>query len=86
MKDVKVDDNLPTSDNESGKCRRQEDLCAYLAEKVRRYNADILPLYPDIEHGDDNGFELFDEAKSEFLESLWDGIMQHFGDGNISIL
>jgi len=64
----------------TNKGKRQSDLMAFLADEYKRYNAEILPLYPDVEHGSDNGYEQYDADKNEFLENLWDTIQQHFDD------
>ena len=64
----------------TNKGRRKTDLLAFLSDEHKRYCAEILPLHPDTEHGSDNGFEIFDIAKEDFLESLWDVICQHFDD------
>lgn len=61
----------------AGKFRRQSDLMTFLAKAYRRYNAEILPLSPYVINI--SPYE-FDEAKSGFLESLWDVISQHFKD------
>jgi len=53
-------------------------LLAYIKEQVRHYRAEILPLYPSSDDESDSG--PFDEAKNEFLESLWDIVCQHFDD------
>lgn len=61
-------------------------LLAHIAEQVQEYKENILLLYPDFEHGDDNGFEVFDSEKNEFLENLWDVIMQHFDDDGTKLM
>lgn len=54
-----------------------EKLLAFLADEHKRFNAEIVPLIPADELDD---FQEYDEAKNEFLESLWDVIQQHFDD------
>lgn len=66
----------------SGPARRQDDLFAFLVEQAKHYKAEILPLYPaDDEHFDTTyDFLTYDEAKTDFLDSLWDVILQHLTD------
>lgn len=59
----------------TGKFRRQGDLMKFLQDEYKRYPK-VLPLYPS----DDEDFEAYDDAKTDFLESLWDVISQHFDD------
>jgi hypothetical protein len=54
-----------------------QKLLAFLADEYNRYHTEIVPLLSDA-----NDFESFDEAKNEFLESLWDVVSQHFADAN----
>ena len=65
------------SDNKTG-----ADLLEHLKEECVRYKAEILPLYPAYGQRSEfaDSFENFDEAKNEFLESLWDVIYQYFTD------
>lgn len=52
-----------------------------LKASYNEYKKDVLPLVPDLysDHEDDE-YRTFDEAKNDFLESLWDVIQQHFDD------
>lgn len=59
-------------------------LLAFLADEHKRYDADIKPLMPNfsdvgIDDAEDD-YRTFDDARNEFLESLWDVIGQHFDD------
>ena len=68
--------------NTSGKHRRGDDLLAFLADEHKRYMAEIQTLAPSPAIWQDFNVkeQEFDEAKNEFLESLWDVIQQHFED------
>lgn len=48
-------------------------LLAFLKEQYEHYHAEVLPFYAVNE-------DMADNAKNEFLESLWDVINQHFDD------
>lgn len=61
----------------TGKFRRQADLMSFLADEFKSYQAKIQPLYP-ANLPDDIDYREYDKAKTEFLESLWDVISQHF--------
>lgn len=56
-------------------------LICHLREQAQKYKENILPLYPNDSYlvATQNHID-FDEAKYEFLESLWDVIYQHFTD------
>lgn len=73
-----------TSRNETGQARRQDNLLAFLADEHKRYMAEIQTLAPspaEWRHYHSKEQE-FDDARKEFLESLWDVIEQHFDDQN----
>lgn len=59
-------------------------LLDFLQTSYNEYQADVLPLVPDLyeTNADESAdeYEAFDLAKNEFLESLWDVISQHFDD------
>lgn len=56
-----------------------DKLLAFLQEQYAEYQDNILPICSQSSQSDDAGYE-FDDAKNEFLESLWDVIKQHFDD------
>lgn len=59
------------------------ELIAYLAEEAKEYKENILPLLDAKNNFENPDFVEFDEAKNEFLESLWDVIYQTFLDGDL---
>ncbi len=71
---------LHTNKPTQGKSRRASDLLAFLAEEHKRYRTEIEPMIPVDGSDYDSRLEDFDDAKNEFLESLWDVISQHFDD------
>lgn len=77
LSDIADIDNLcklePKADNTK--------LLNFLKEQYTEYQENVLPLTPD-GSSDDDDYRTFDEAKNEFLESLWDVVQQHFDDVN----
>lgn len=65
-----------------------DDLLIHIAEQVAEYKENILPLHPDsiakslggdVPDYQENWYlQKFDDAKNEFLESLWDVILGHY--------
>lgn len=58
-------------------------LLDFLQTEFKNYQKNVLPLHPDNpakSDAMDEDYEAFDNAKNNFLESLWDVITEHFNN------